>query len=205
MPYSRPWPPKMMLPPWHKPCLMVDWFLAAYDRKLSGRTWQSHFQWHTFSSLPSSLSLGLQSRACLASSKNLLQRERERNSQYHSHLSWSTGTVHNHNTRSMQGMFGASVSELYLLIKLLINIEDNRSMCDHKRKYTCIHRNCESGLAIIYKHAASLAGQPTSAQRGKGLVNELTDVCSRVLLAAHQSGCRFLSHDQLPRNHGEVL
>ena len=26
-------------------------------------------------------------------------------------------------TRSMQGMFGASVSELYLLIKLLINIE----------------------------------------------------------------------------------
>ena len=76
-------------------------------------------------------------------------------------------------------MFGASVSELYLLIKLLINIEDNRSMCDHKRKYTCIHRNCESGLAIIYKHAASLAGQPTSAQRGKGLVNELTDVCSR--------------------------
>jgi len=29
-------------------------------------------------------------------------------------------------TRSMQGMFGASVSELYLLIKI-------RSMCDHKR------------------------------------------------------------------------
>jgi len=27
------------------------------------------------------------------------------------------------NTRSMQGMFGASGSELYLLIKLLINIE----------------------------------------------------------------------------------
>jgi len=28
-------------------------------------------------------------------------------------------------------------------------------MCDHKKKkYTCIHRNCESGLAIIYKHAA---------------------------------------------------
>jgi len=26
-------------------------------------------------------------------------------------------------TRSMQGTFGASVSELYLLIKLLINIE----------------------------------------------------------------------------------
>jgi len=33
-------------------------------------------------------------------------------------------------TRSMQG---ASVSELYLLIKLLINIEDSRSMCDHKK------------------------------------------------------------------------
>jgi len=48
-------------------------------------------------------------------------------------------------------MFGASMSELYLLIKLLINIEDSRSMCDHKnnKKYTCIHRNCESGLAII--------------------------------------------------------
>ena len=30
---------------------------------------------------------------------------------------------------SMQGMFGASVSELYLLNKLLINIEDSRSMC----------------------------------------------------------------------------
>jgi len=33
----------------------------------------------------------------------------------------------------MQGMFGASVRELYLLIKLLINIED-RSMCDHKKE-----------------------------------------------------------------------
>ena len=49
-------------------------------------------------------------------------------------------------------MFGASVSELYLLNKLLINIEDSRYMCDHKKKYTCVHRNCESGLAIIYKH-----------------------------------------------------
>ena len=51
-------------------------------------------------------------------------------------------------------MFGASVSKLYLLIKLLINIEDSRSMCDHQKKYTCVHRNCESGLAIICKHAA---------------------------------------------------
>jgi len=31
-------------------------------------------------------------------------------------------------------MFGASVSELYLLIKLVINIEDSRSMCDHKKE-----------------------------------------------------------------------
>ena len=37
-------------------------------------------------------------------------------------------------TRSMQGMFGASVSELYLLDKLVINIEDSRSMCDHKKE-----------------------------------------------------------------------
>ena len=62
---------------------------------------------------------------------------------------------------SMQGMFGASVSELYLLNKLLINIEDSRSMCDHKKKYTCVHRNCESGLAIIYKHAAHRLVQHT--------------------------------------------
>ena len=27
-------------------------------------------------------------------------------------------------------------------------------MCDHKKKYTRVHRNCESGLAIIHKHAA---------------------------------------------------
>jgi len=31
-------------------------------------------------------------------------------------------------------MFGVSVSESYLLIKLLINIEDSRSMCDHKKE-----------------------------------------------------------------------
>jgi len=43
--------------------------------------------------------------------------------------------VHGHiHTRSMQGLLGASVSELYLLIKLLINIEDSRSMCDHKKE-----------------------------------------------------------------------
>ena len=33
------------------------------------------------------------------------------------------------NTRSMQGMFGASVSELYLWIKLLINIERTVDLC----------------------------------------------------------------------------
>ena len=32
--------------------------------------------------------------------------------------------------------------ELYLLDKLLINIEDSRSMCDHKKKYTW----CTQGL-----------------------------------------------------------
>jgi len=58
-------------------------------------------------------------------------------------------------------MFGASVSELYLLNKLLINTEDSRSMCDHKKKCTCIHRNCESGLVIIYKHAAHRLVQHT--------------------------------------------
>ena len=64
------------------------------------------------------------------------------------------------------------------------------------------------GLPREYSHKwvfVSLVGQPTSARGGKGLVNALTDVCSRVLLAAHQSGCRLLSHDQLPHNHCEVL
>jgi len=28
------------------------------------------------------------------------------------------------------------MGELYLLIKLLINIEDSRSMCDHKKRNT---------------------------------------------------------------------
>jgi len=49
----------------------------------------------------------------------------------------------------MQGMFGASVSELYLLIKLLINIEKTVDLCaiTKKEKNTHVHRNCESGLA----------------------------------------------------------
>jgi len=56
-------------------------------------------------------------------------------------------------TMSMQGMFGASVSELYLFIKLLINIV-YFLVSWSQNKYTCVHRNCDSGLALIYKHAA---------------------------------------------------
>ena len=61
----------------------------------------------------------------------------------------------------MQGMFGASVSELYLLIKSLINIERIVDLCVITKKYSCVHRNCESGLAIIYKHAAHRLVQHT--------------------------------------------
>ena len=59
-------------------------------------------------------------------------------------------------------MFGASVSELYLLIKTMINIERTVDLCViTKKNYTCLHRNCESGLAIIYKHAAHRLVQHT--------------------------------------------
>jgi len=65
-------------------------------------------------------------------------------------------------------MFGASVSELYLLIKALVNIERTVDLCviDITKKeihitVTCIHRNCESGLATIYKHAAHRLVQHT--------------------------------------------
>ena len=54
-------------------------------------------------------------------------------------------------------MFGASVSELYLLIKSLINIRRAVDLCVIKHTHTkihSVHRNCESGLAMIYKHAA---------------------------------------------------
>ena len=61
----------------------------------------------------------------------------------------------------MQGIFGASVSELYLLIKSLINIERIVDLCVITKKYSCVHRNCESGLAIIYKHAAHRLVQHT--------------------------------------------
>ena len=60
-------------------------------------------------------------------------------------------------TRSMQGMFGASVSELYLLI----NIERTVDLCVITKKITCVHRNCESGLTTVYKHAAHRLVQHT--------------------------------------------
>ena len=63
-------------------------------------------------------------------------------------------------TRSMQGMFGASVSELYLLIKSLINIGRAVDLCVIKKNIQSVHRNCESGLAMIYKHAAHRLVQP---------------------------------------------
>jgi len=61
-------------------------------------------------------------------------------------------------------MFGASVSELYLLVKLVINIERTVDLYVWSQKKKEIHmrtRNCESGLAIIYKHAAHKQVQHT--------------------------------------------
>jgi len=44
----------------------------------------------------------------------------------------------------------------------MINIERTVDLCViTKKKYTCLHRNCESGLAIIYKHAADRLVQHT--------------------------------------------
>jgi len=51
-------------------------------------------------------------------------------------------------------MFGASVNELHLLIKSLINIGRTVDLCVITKKIHSVHRNCESGLAMIYKHAA---------------------------------------------------
>jgi len=54
-------------------------------------------------------------------------------------------------------MFGASMSELYLLIKSLINTGRAVDLCVITKKIHSIHRNCESGLghlAMMYKHAA---------------------------------------------------
>jgi len=58
-------------------------------------------------------------------------------------------SVHNI-TRSMQGIFGASMSELYLLINSLINIGRAVDLCVIIKNIHSVHRNCESG---IYKHA----------------------------------------------------
>ena len=46
-------------------------------------------------------------------------------------------------TRSMRGMFGANVSELYLLIKSLININFGRAvdLCVITKKIHSVHRN----------------------------------------------------------------
>jgi len=54
----------------------------------------------------------------------------------------------------MQSMFGASVSELYLLIKSLINIGRAVDLCVITKKIYSVHKNCESGLAMIYQCAA---------------------------------------------------
>jgi len=45
-------------------------------------------------------------------------------------------------------MFRASVNELYLLIKALVNIERTVDLCViiKKNTHTHVHRNCESGL-----------------------------------------------------------
>jgi len=51
-------------------------------------------------------------------------------------------------------MFGASVSELYLVIKSLIYIGRAVDLCVITKKIHSVHRNYESGLAMIYKHAA---------------------------------------------------
>jgi len=47
-------------------------------------------------------------------------------------------------------MFGASVSELYLVIKSLINIGRAVDLCVITKKIHSVHRNYESGLAMIY-------------------------------------------------------
>ena len=54
-------------------------------------------------------------------------------------------------------MFGASLSELCLLIKSLINIGravDLFVITKQNTHSVYVHRNCKSGLAMIYKHAA---------------------------------------------------
>jgi len=59
-----------------------------------------------------------------------------------------------YDTRSMQGMFRASVSELYLLTKSLINIGRAVDLCVITKKSYTACTGTESGLAMIYKLAA---------------------------------------------------
>jgi len=62
-------------------------------------------------------------------------------------------------------MFGASVSELYLLIKLLTNIERTVDLCVITKKEihmrTQVLTVSQAWLAIIYKHAAHRLVQHT--------------------------------------------
>jgi len=41
------------------------------------------------------------------------------------------------------------------------NVTETEATENHKKKYTLVHRNCESGLAIIYKHATHRLVQHT--------------------------------------------
>ena len=62
-------------------------------------------------------------------------------------------------------MFGASVSELYLLINSLISTGRAVGLCviTKKNLVHSIHRKCESGLAIIYKHGYNIQACCTQA------------------------------------------
>jgi len=43
-------------------------------------------------------------------------------------------------------------------------------MCDHKKKYTRVHRNCESGLAILnIQECCTQAGPAHAAGHGGGM------------------------------------
>ena len=53
------------------------------------------------------------------------------------------------NTRSMQGMFGASVSELYLVIKSLINIERAVDLCVSDDKVLPIDERLQNGHKLL--------------------------------------------------------
>jgi len=65
-------------------------------------------------------------------------------------------------------MFGASVSELYLLIKSLINIGRAVDLCVITQKYS-VHRNCESGLTMTIQACCTQAGPACAAGRRGGI------------------------------------